>query len=58
MCLLFHKWSKWGPVRKESWSRFVYITGRIFQTTKSVQDRICEKCGKIEKRYLGTEEEG
>lgn len=48
----WHKWNKWGDVKKENWKQ----TNIIYQTSENIirsyQDRTCKKCCKYQKRYV------
>lgn len=54
MC--WHKWGKWGNQKDEVWTITPTIhgipIGEPFAYTKVSQTRICEKCGKIKRRFI------
>lgn len=54
MC--WHKWGKWGNQEEEVWKQYSHIHGVMIgeprQHMRVSQTRTCEKCGKIEKRFI------
>jgi len=58
MCFLFHKWGKWGDTTEEEWTKAYILNGiRISEKIDFIrisQVRICERCGKVQRRYLDT----
>ena len=50
MCI-FHKWGKWGEVKKETWIHVNYSHEQI-KTLRAFQERYCQKCGKVQKHYI------
>ena len=56
MCILFHKWPKWSKLKEERWKHIVEAAVNEIKEIKYVrrsQERVCEKCGKHDKRYIG-----
>lgn len=51
MCVFFHSWERWKqPV---SMKMTVLEHGRVIETyTALVQERVCQDCGKMEKREV------
>jgi hypothetical protein len=56
MCWLFHKWDKWSDIYEEVWQKqavtYGYPVGDPFQYIRKTQKRVCNRCGKIEIRYI------
>lgn len=53
MMHIFHSWSKWSVVKTEQWTKHNYYSpNNNYEFTKFFQERICERCGKYERRYI------
>ena len=52
MCWLFHKWGKWGEIKLEPWSRSAPTLRVRVEFKREVQERTCERCGQLQRRYL------
>jgi len=50
---IFHKWTKWGKVNIV---KMIHVSDdgetTVIPYTKRTQQRTCEKCGKIQERYV------
>lgn len=51
MSWCWHKWGKWSEPETETWSQY-YSLIKVRDYLRYSQTRVCEKCGKIEKRYI------
>jgi len=53
---LFHKWTKWGEIVEEEWTKTYNANIASLKTERDfirqVQYRHCEICGKIDVHYL------
>jgi hypothetical protein len=56
MIHIFHKWDKWGKPFIEHWYRQNKIGGYPIDDPvrfiKEVQERVCEKCGTIQRKEI------
>lgn len=52
----WHKWEKWSEIKYEQWEKRTTLAGITVedprQYLRQIQDRICKKCGKYQKRYI------
>lgn len=52
----WHKWSKWSEVKTEEWEKqhiaYGVPAGVPTQYLRNYQERVCDKCGKYQKRYI------
>ncbi len=57
MCIFFHKWDKWSDPEQRTYIEVVsrrYDMSEVSRESviKTVQERICKKCGKLERRIF------
>jgi hypothetical protein len=50
-CFFFHKWSNWSTHRRAR-TRINNITNQQVDFWEEIQERICLKCGKIQRKIL------
>lgn len=50
-CFFFHKWTKWVRYQRDVKQHYFRLN-KTFDITEEFQERVCLKCGKIEREEL------
>ena len=52
-CFFFHKWGKWEQFDIDVPERLLTKNWMLSGSTKHMQNRVCEKCGKQQQEKIG-----